>query len=481
MNGQHFPWLEVAIVLPLLAALRIRDQTNPQKARRRCVLALSITFLMTTAAWIDFSIQAASRDANISRDQGGWGLLEIDEMNAPLLPVTSLLFLVTAVATLPTKIRRFSFVWSLVRVSVVLAAFACKAPWAVVVFLTLSVIPVWLEIAARGQTSRVFGLYMSLFIGCMVTGQALVSAAEAHSILESIGIGFLVIAILIRCGMFPFHAWMPDMFSRASFGTALLFVTPMPGIYAALRLVLPIAPDWMMHVLVLISLFTAIYAAGLALVQKEARRFYSFLFLSNSSLVLVGLELATPIGLTGSLSLWLSLALALGGFGLTLRCVESRIGVFTIDIYRGLYDHMPALGGFFLLTGLASVGFPGTSGFVGAELIMEGVTAAYPQIGMVIVVAAALNGIAVVMAYLKIFAGQHHRSSISLGLLPPEQVSVFILTVLILAGGLWPQPGIASRFQAATAIIDARRALSHLPATVSRDHDPQSQRGTQQD
>jgi NADH-quinone oxidoreductase subunit M len=253
---------------------------------------------------------------------------------------------------------------------------------------------------------------------------------------------------------------MPDMFSRASFGTALLYVTPMPGVYAATRLVLPIAPGWMMHGIVLISLFTAIYTAGLALVQKEARRFYSYLFLSNSSLVLVGLELATPIGLTGSLSLWLSVALALGGFGLTLRCVESRIGPFTIDVYRGLYNHMPALGGFFLLTGLASVGFPGTVGFVGMELIVEGVTQAYPLIGMAVVIAAALNGIAVVMAYLRIFAGQHHRSSISLGMLPPEKLSVFVLTILILAGGFWPQPGIASRYHAATALVNARRGLS---------------------
>ncbi|PNY35982.1 hypothetical protein C2E31_16135, partial [Rhodopirellula baltica] len=41
-------------------------------------------------------------------------------------------------------------------------------------------------------------------------------------------------------------------------------------------------------------------------------------------LVLVGLELATPIGLTGGLCVWLSVGLALGGFGLTLRCVEAR-------------------------------------------------------------------------------------------------------------------------------------------------------------
>ena len=39
------------------------------------------------------------------------------------------------------------------------------------------------------------------------------------------------------------------------------------------------------------SLVTAVYAAGMAVVQREARRFFAYLFLSHASLVLVGLEL----------------------------------------------------------------------------------------------------------------------------------------------------------------------------------------------
>ena len=57
-----------------------------------------------------------------------------------------------------------------------------------------------------------------------------------------------------------------------------------------MRLVLPIAPDWVLQSIGLVSLATAVYAAGMALVQREARRFFCYIFLSHSALVLVGLE-----------------------------------------------------------------------------------------------------------------------------------------------------------------------------------------------
>ena len=78
--------------------------------------------------------------------------------------------------------------------------------------------------------------------------------------------------------------------------------------------------------------------------------------------MLVGLELHTELSLTGSLCLWFSVILSLGGFGLTLRALEARFGRLSLAEYHGLYEHSPALAVCFLLTGLACVGFPGTLG-----------------------------------------------------------------------------------------------------------------------
>src|SRR5690606_33388355 len=138
------------------------------------------------------------------------------------------------------------------------------------------------------------------------------------------------------------------------------------------------------------------YAAGMALVQREARRFFCYLLLSHSAIVLVGLHSASPIGVAGGLCVWLSVGLGLGGLGLTLRALEARHGRLSLERYLGLYDHTPALAVCFLLTGLASVGFPCTFGFIGTEMLVDGAAHTYPYlVGAVVVIAAALNGIAV--------------------------------------------------------------------------------------
>jgi NADH-quinone oxidoreductase subunit M len=242
----------------------------------------------------------------------------------------------------------------------------------------------------------------------------------------------------------------------------------MVGAYAAVRLVLPIAPDWAIRSIAISSIVTAVYAAGMAIVQKEARRFFCYVFLSYASLVLVGLETATPIGLTGSLTVWMSSALALAGFGLTLRSMEARIGRISLATYRGMYEHSPTLAVFFLLTGLASVGFPGAFGFIGSELLVSGVVTMYPYVGMAVVLAGALNGIAVVQAYFRLFTGVRHATSISLRIGGAEKVAVLVVTALIIGGGLFPQPTIASRYDAAVQIVRNRRDTGVRDGTGTR-------------
>jgi NADH-quinone oxidoreductase subunit M len=392
----------------------------------------------------------------------GRHLLVIDELSAPLLPLAALLYLLTAVATLRTKVRRFSFPGTLASEAILLATLSCKESWAVILLLALGTIPPYLELLARQKPTRVYLLHMALFVILMVIGWGMVSQEEgpAHSILA---VSLLIAAVLLRSGIVPVHCWITDLFEHATFGTALLFVTPMVGAYAAVRLVLPVAPDWALRGIALISLFTAVYAAGMALVQREARRFFCYLFLSHSALVLVGLEIATPIGLTGALCVWLSVGLALTGFGLTLRSLESRTGRLSLVDFHGLYEHTPRLAALFLLTGLASVGFPGTFGFVGTELLVEGAVQAYPYIGSAVVLAVALNGIAVLQAYFRLFAGPRLFASISLHSRWSERFAVLTLAALILGGGLFPQPGISSRYHAAKHLVSSRNQLSSPP------------------
>ena len=313
---------------------------------------------------------------------------------------------------------------------------------------------------------------MGLFIVMLIIGWTFVELEGGEKQIHSLwAIIPLLIAVFIRSGIAPFHCWMSDLFERATFGTALLVAMPLVGAYTTIRLVLPIAPDWVMRTIGLLSLITTVYAAGIALVQTDARRFFCYLFLSYSALVLVGLEAVTPISLTGALCVWMAVSVSLGGFGLTLRALEARRGRLSLVNFQGLYNHTPALAVLFMITGLASVGFPGTFGFVGTEMLVDGAVEAFPFVGVAVVIASALNGIAVVHAYFRLFTGTHHTSLVSLGIGARERFAVFTLTTLIFMGGLMPQYNVASRQRAADRILRSRPGYRSEPSESSPDHE----------
>lgn len=453
----HLPWLELAILMPLLGAAWVICLRDPVQAQQHSVIFFSLALLFSLGAWIDF-VQLHSFDAHDHFDLItpilGPDVVVVDELSAPLLPLVSLLFFLTSVVTMRTKVRRFPFATTLLSEAVVLATFSCKDVTGIVLLLMMGLVPTAWELRCREKPTRVFIMHMSVFAGFLMLGWA--GWMFGPTSMRPIALACLSLGVLIRSGIAPVHCWMTDLFEHATLGTALLFVTPMVGAYGVVRLVFPYAPDWALQSIGLLSMLTSLYAAGMALVQTETRRFFCYLFLSHSSLVLVALETVTPIGLTGALALWLSIGLSLGGLGLTLRALEARVGRVSLTHNHGLYDQMPTLAGFFLLTGLGSIGFPGTLGFIGMELLIEGATQTYPYIGMIVVLTAALNGIGIVQTYFRVFGGQPYSAAICLRIRSWERVAVLALAALIIGGGLFPQLTAHSRYHAAQEIIKRR-------------------------
>jgi NADH-quinone oxidoreductase subunit M len=117
----------------------------------------------------------------------------------------------------------------------------------------------------------------------------------------------------------------------------------------------------------------------------------------------------------------------------------------------------------FLLTGLASVGFPGTWGFVGTELLIDGAVEAYPYIGVMVVVATAINGIAMVQAYFRLFTGTRYASSVPLKIGDRERFAVLTLAAMILIGGFIPQSSVHSRHHAAEELLNSRKTAFDAP------------------
>lgn len=468
MNLLQLPWLEFAIASSIFGAVVIAQLRDPNRAFRLGLVFNGFSFCCTLLAWLVYYLQTpgdAIADYSLQTRLFGRQVFALDALSAPLVPAVALLHFLTALATARTKMRRFSSSWSLAAESIRLMTFSCQQPWVLVTLLAVATIPPYIELVNRARPVGVYVLHMAVFVGLLVIGWFAVDSADSiNSTRAQFGTVLLMMAILVRCGTIPAHCWVTDWFEHASLGIGLLYVVPLSGVYAALRLVLPIAPVQVLQSIGIVSLITAVYAAGMAIVQREARRFYAYLFLSHASLVLVGLEIDTSLSLTASLCLWFSVILSLGGFGLALRALEARFGRLSLINYHGLYSHSPTLAVCFLLTGLACVGFPATIGFISTELLVDSAVEFRPFIGFAVVVAAALNGIAVVRAYLLLFTGARHSSTVSLEIGMRERVAVLILVLLILGGGLYPQPGVTSRHDAVEELLELRKKDARLGA-----------------
>jgi NADH-quinone oxidoreductase subunit M len=417
-----FPWLELTLLLPLLGAVAVAFFKTPTEALRVSLGFFIGTLLTATAA----SFQLG---AGIGRH------FAVDGLAAPMLPVLALLHLLTLLGTAKSRVSPMFCVRLLVAAFVSLAAVTCQTPWLLITLLVLGVlVPLW-DLVSRGQPLRGYLIHMGLFVALLVTGWQLIG--------QSVGYGLLLIALLLRGGIVPLHGWVPTLFQGAAYGTAMVFVLPLMEVLAALRLLLPSAPEWMLNAASVMCLITAVYGGGMAIVQNEVRKFFAHLCLSQTALVMFAVMLHTSNGLTAALCLWISSSLALAGLAFSVRALEARFGALSLREHHGFYEQVPGLAVCFMITGLASVGFPGTIGFVPMELLISGSADQGLWVSFTLAIAAMFNGIAIMRAYFALFTGKRTTTSVSLRRTPIERVGVILITLVVFLGG-WFSPGVVS-------------------------------------
>lgn len=391
-------------------------------------------------------------------------LLRVTEFSAPLVLLPSALWLITVAVTPRARLARAGLQRTALATVAATFAFLTESPALLVL---LWVVSNWLFLTALSSTEHrrareVAGFYLWGSATLFGIGVALMAFVPGRWS-ETLGPWMIVAAVLIRKGIFPFHAWLPEAFDTGRLGPVLLFSAPQLGSYVAAVLVVPHASAGTLRTVATLSLVTAVYGAALALVQRDARRACGYLFVSQSALVLAGLDCTTTEALAGSLVLWISSALAFTGMARTVLALEARRGRLDLTKHHGGYEQMPLLAASFLVLGLACTGFPGTLGFVGEEMLIEGAVHGFPALGFLVVAASALTGLAVLRMYFSLFCGSR-PSTLKLSLLRREAIVFGAVATALIVGGLVPQPIVASRLRASQSILE-RRTESHVEAS----------------
>ncbi len=438
MNPSALPWLEFTLLTPLAGAGVVFFVKTPATAGRLCLGVLVAMLALATATALLFPGGAVR----------GPGMVAVDDLSAPLLPTLALLHLVTILGTAKSRVSPPFCARLLLAATLNLTLITCHSGWMLTALLGLGVLlPLW-DLRSRGRPVRGYLLHMGLFLSLLLAGGYAVSTRAAPW-----GCGLLLLALLLRGGIVPLHGWMPTLFEGAAFGTAMVFVLPLVEVLAALRLLLPATPDWMLHGAAVACLVTAVYGGGRAMVQKGVRRFFAHLCVSQTALVLFAVMLHTPNGLTAALCLWISSSLSLAGLAFCVRALEARFGPLSLDEHHGFYEQVPGIAICFLMTGLASVGFPGTIGFVPIELLISGSADQGLWVSFTLALAAMFNGIAILRAYFALFTGKRPTTSVSLRITPVERAAITLLVLVVFLGGWFSPDVVASRHHTADRLL----------------------------
>jgi NADH-quinone oxidoreductase subunit M len=452
------------VALPAVVIGASFFRLDVERLRRLAVVSAAAMVLAALVIAVSPTLRSISvRTSALSWVPGGEAVIRIDTLSAVLLPFAAALWLLTVAVTPRAALDRGGLRRTALATLITLASFLTESA---VVLLILSVASVWTFLSALADPThqyqrRIVAVYLGASTLLFGVGVALlIGPGVDNTTIETAGMWLIVIAALVRKGIVPFHAWVPEVFDHGRLGPAILFSAPQVGAYMTVVLIVPRASPDMLRMIAILALGTAVYGAALALVQTSARRACGYLFMSQSALVMAGLDCTSVSALAGGLLVWLSAGLAFAGLARCVLVLEARRGRLDLTTYHGGYERMPLLAISFLSMGLACTGFPGTLGFVGQELLVDGAVDTFPVMGFAVVIASALTGLAVLRMYFSLFCGRSDalaNSGLPFGLTRREAWTFVALVITLIVLGVAPRPLVDSRFAASDDILRLRQ------------------------
>lgn len=280
----------------------------------------------------------------------------------------------------------------------------------------------------------------------------LFGSADVHTMtsISQVSLIFLVMAVVIRKGLFPFHGWTLRAFeSGALLPTALLFNSHLGALLVARSesAALPTAAYQILDLLCILALVTALVTSLRGFIEKKPRRMLAFVCISQASFILAGLSASNAAGVMGGMLHWMVVTLASTGLIGILRILEVRVlDVADPNQSLGLAVRAPRLATFFLICGLALVGLPGTLGYCAEDLLFHGAQERHPILGISLLLATAFNAINLLRLYSTLFLGVLPKNVIEISdAMPRERWPLALLIVALIFGGLMPSLPVAMR------------------------------------
>jgi NADH-quinone oxidoreductase subunit M len=177
--------------------------------------------------------------------------------------------------------------------------------------------------------------------------------------------------------VWPLHTWLPDAYGEAPLpGTIMLAaVLSKMGAYGFIRFAVPMLPQASAAAAPLmfaLGVVAVIYISLVALAQTDMKRLIAYSSVAHMGVIVIGIFTFTVEGIEGALFQMLSHGIIIAGLFICAGVLVSRGEALAMSRLGGLAARMPAYATLLMLFSLASLGLPGTSGFVGEILVIVG-------------------------------------------------------------------------------------------------------------
>ena len=254
-------------------------------------------------------------------------------------------------------------------------------------------------------------------------------------------------SFVVKIPMWPFHTWLPDAHVEApTAGSVILagILLKLAG-YGFIRFSITMFPDASLYfapMIFTLSIIAIIFTSLIALVQKDMKKLIAYSSVAHMGFVTLGIFTFTLQGIEGAIIQMISHGIVSAALFLCVGVIYDRIHSREIDRYGGLVSRMPIYSFSFMIFILASLGLPGTSGFVGEFLVLLSLFSINTYYALFATTGVVLAATYSLLLFRKVIFGKLIKDDLKDILdLSRREIIIFLpLIILTLFIGIYPKP-----------------------------------------